>query len=190
VSNLRRKARSFIAHVSWLITISALRHEIMPRQRCWVCTCCILVFSTHGSWQSLGYRENDIIMTKATSTDQMTTSAEYVKNGKRSQTPQICNNVPDAGTSLWDQCLSRVSQLPFLHILPSYASTSVTTSDGGSPHPSLHGSVSFRNHSRKDPFLIYILAILKIGFDYHVASLSSEPMFDLSTEIQYSGEIA
>lgn len=93
-------------------------------------------------------RENDIIMTEATPTDQMTTSAKYVKNGKRSQTPQICNNVPDAGTSLWDQCLSRVSQLPFLHTLPSYASTSVTTSDGGSPRPGLHGSVSFRIQSK------------------------------------------
>jgi len=92
------------------------------------------------------YRENDIIMTKAISTDQMTTSAKYVKNGKRSQTPQMCNNVPDAETSLSDQCLSRVSRLPFLHTLPSYAS--VITSNGGSPRPSLHGSVSFRIHSK------------------------------------------
>jgi len=94
------------------------------------------------------YRENDIIMTEATSTDQMNTSAKYVKNGKRSQTPQMCNNVPDAGICLWNQCLLRVSQLPFLHTLPSYASTSVTTSDGGSPRPSLHGSVFFRIHSK------------------------------------------
>jgi len=45
-------------------------------------------------------------------------------------------------------------------------------------------------HSFKDPFFIYFLAILKIGFDYHVASLYSETFFNLSTKVQYSGEIA